>query len=325
MLKILTGVLGAILIGLLIWGLAFSGFTPKVVESTAEVTVEVTRVVTVVVTPTPAPSSPSATPAAVAQAPSSGDLPLYESEGGIPYNGTDWNLDVAPDEIEVLTSGPATVAGVKLPGGTNRGSVIVFLPASSEVVRYTATGLLPGSNWHGAYRPLVADEAMWRRIAEDRVQAMMVAPNCTPGKGCKVVDVLVVGPTGKVAQWTEGGESTAPVPAASAESITPPPPPAEPATTVVQLAAGEVKLVSAGSTVAGDIEVASEQAGPWTKLYDNDGTTGLVVVLTADSWVKAPWEATVSNVDPQKVAAGMKASGCGSSCASVAVVTWPTK
>ena len=34
--------------------------------------------------------------------------------------------------------------------------------------------------------------------------AMQQPPNCTPGTGCKVIDVLIVGPNGVVAQWTVG-------------------------------------------------------------------------------------------------------------------------
>ena len=125
----------------------------------------------------------------------------YESEGGIPYSGTSWTADVAPGEVEVLTSGPAEIAGVKLPGGENRGSVIVLLP-SSKAISYTVTGLVTGANWHGAYNfGREITEADWRALADDRVAAMKAAPNCTSGKGCLVVDVLVVGPAGKVAYW----------------------------------------------------------------------------------------------------------------------------
>lgn len=130
----------------------------------------------------------------------------YDKAGGIPYSGTTWAVDVAPDEIEVLTAGPACIAGVCLPGGTERGSLIILLPGA-EVIHYEVTGLIAGSNWHGAYRPLgdPANESTWRALANDRISAMQQAPNCTPGTGCKVIDVLVVGPNGVVAQWVIGG------------------------------------------------------------------------------------------------------------------------
>jgi len=149
-----------------------------------------------------APTAQSPLPAPVGGATPAPIVVPYESEGGIPYSGTSWTADVEPGEVEVLTSGPAEIAGVKLPGGENRGSVIVLLP-SSETISYTVTGLVTGANWHGAYdfgREIT--EADWRALADDRVAAMKAAPNCTSGKGCLVVDVLVVGP-GLVAYWEQ--------------------------------------------------------------------------------------------------------------------------
>lgn len=125
----------------------------------------------------------------------------YESEGGIPFSGTVWNADVAPDEIEVLTAGPLTVAGVSLPGGEKRGSVLILLP-DTKVVSYEVTGLVAGANWHASYRPTKVDEATWRSLINDRVIAMQQAPNCHPGTGCITIDVLVIDSTGVVAQWT---------------------------------------------------------------------------------------------------------------------------
>jgi len=134
-----------------------------------------------------------------------GDWVPYESEGGVPYNGTTWSVDVAPDELEVFTAGPACIAGVCLPGGTERGSIIILLPGE-QVVHYDVTGVIVGSNWHGSYRPLTdpRNRNIWNGLASDRVVAMQQPPNCTPGTGCKVIDVLIVGPNGVVAQWTVG-------------------------------------------------------------------------------------------------------------------------
>jgi hypothetical protein len=144
-----------------------------------------------------------------------GELPaFYETEGGIPYEGTSWNVDVAPNEIEVFTGGPCEINGVKLPGGTNpdRGSVVILLP-SSQVIHYTIKGVISGSNWHGAidFVDKVPQEKDWKALVNDRVQAMSVEPNGTLGKGCKVVDVLVVQGTNVVFQQTyeNKGESIA--------------------------------------------------------------------------------------------------------------------
>lgn len=121
--------------------------------------------------------------------------PFYESEGGIPYNGNEWNVDVAPDESEVFTGGPAEVLGVKLEGGSNpdRGSVIILLPFGDKVINYTIKNVIAGSNWHGAIDyGRAPTEKDWKILVDDRVKAMMEAPNGTSGKGCQIVDVVVV-------------------------------------------------------------------------------------------------------------------------------------
>lgn len=154
--------------------------------------------------PPPQPVQPP--PTGPVQPPPSGSpgFSLHESEGGIPYAGASWATDVAPDEIEVLTAGPLRVAGVSLSGGAERGSVLLLLPGTN-VVPYQVSGLIAGSNWHGAYRPVAnpSAEETWRPLANDRVAAMRQAPNCSSGRGCNIVDVLIVGPGPKVvAQWT---------------------------------------------------------------------------------------------------------------------------
>lgn len=127
----------------------------------------------------------------------------YDVAGGIPYNGTDWNVDVAPDELEVFTGGPMSIDGTSLSGGETRGSVIVFLPDPNKVVHYTVNDVIAGSNWHASYRPLdPQSKSTWSALADFTVANMHKAPNCTPGKGCSVVDVLIVGPNGIIANWT---------------------------------------------------------------------------------------------------------------------------
>lgn len=138
----------------------------------------------------------------------------YESEGGIPFNGTVAEFDVAPDEIEVLTAGPARIAGVDLPGGETRGSIILMLPDQDSdsqhtprVIRYRVDNLIPGSNWHGSYRPLQSNRnaksiSTWASLAKDRAQAMIEAPNCSFGTGCETLDILVVKPGNEVAFQT---------------------------------------------------------------------------------------------------------------------------
>lgn len=172
-------------------------------------TVVVERVVTT--TPGPSTAVPVVAPTQVAATTARGtnqsgvEFPLYQSVGGIPFPTANMiEADVAPDEIVVITGGPMVAAGKNLPGGETRGSVVLFLPDPAKVIHQKVTDLLPGSNWEGRYRPLASpnSETTWRGLANDRVVAMKVAPNCTPGRGCAIVDVLIVGPSGVVAQWT---------------------------------------------------------------------------------------------------------------------------
>jgi len=120
----------------------------------------------------------------------------YESEGGLPTSDSSWSFDVQPKEIEVVTGGPGMINNVKLPGGENpdRGFVIIMLP-STETIRYEVTELWPGSNWHGAYKyGRTPTEADWRALKDNRVTAMMDPEigNGKSGKGCSIVDVVVV-------------------------------------------------------------------------------------------------------------------------------------
>lgn len=118
-------------------------------------------------------------------------IAFYETEGGIPYNGTEWNVDVAPGEKEVFTFGPGEVNGVVFQGGSNPdiGNIAILLPdpKGEKVISYTIKGVVPGANWHGA-----TQEKDWQLIIDDRVKAMMEAPNGPSGLGCSIVNVIVV-------------------------------------------------------------------------------------------------------------------------------------
>ncbi len=148
-------------------------------------------------------ATPTETPTAAVPTPTTDEWVAFESEGGIPFNGDAINVDVAPDELEVVTAGPVEVNGITLPGGYDRGSVVIFLPGA-EVVHYTASGVIPGSNWHASYRPQSdpTSESTWMSLVDFTVANMMSAPNCTPGTGCVTLDVLIVGPSGVIGQWT---------------------------------------------------------------------------------------------------------------------------
>lgn len=152
------------------------------------------------------PPVPTATPTATQPpaTPTTNQWVAFESEGGIPFNGDAINVDVAPDELEVITAGPISVNGVMLPGGTTRGSVVIFLSDPNMVVHYEGTSVIAGSNWHASYRPQSdpTSESTWRSLAEFTVNNMLLAPNCSYGTGCTTIDVLVVGPSGIIDQWT---------------------------------------------------------------------------------------------------------------------------
>lgn len=128
--------------------------------------------------------------------PSPGSPQRFLSEIGIP-NGTSLTVTVDVGTIHVITSGPVCVDDMCLSGGERRGSVVILLP---RAVPYTLTNLVPTQNWHGAY---YAIEEQWQILAEVTIAGMQMPGNCTGGFPCTVIDVLVIGSEGIVAQYTE--------------------------------------------------------------------------------------------------------------------------
>lgn len=133
---------------------------------------------------------PTPTPAPVPATTEEAYLERYISEGGVPKTGTTMDVRVDEGTLHVMTSGPITVAGVRLPGGEGRGSVVIFLPGDT----YHVTGLVWRQNWHGAYN---GPANLWPELAEDRIAAMFSPDNCGP-TACQIVDLLVVGPGGQI-------------------------------------------------------------------------------------------------------------------------------
>lgn len=148
----------------------------------------------------------------------------------------------------------------------------------------------------------------------------MMSKDCDGG--CKVVHGWVfVG--GKLTQIPDadvlklvtilsGDPSKAPTPGAS--------PSATPTTTTKTTAPvncdpsiekGKSMLVPKNCVVEGDVAVGTAENGPWTKLYDNDQATGLVVVTKADVWVKAPYGASASGVSVSDAVSDVFDLGCG--------------
>ncbi len=124
----------------------------------------------------------------------SDELTRYYSQSQVPPSGSTMDIAVETGTLHVLTSGPICLAGVRLTGGEGRGSVVIMLPGAT----YHVTCLLPRLNWHGAY---TGPADSWKQLADDRVSAMF-APNNCGDQGCKVVDLLVVGPNGVVNRQT---------------------------------------------------------------------------------------------------------------------------
>lgn len=109
-------------------------------------------------------------------------------------NETFMTVTVPNGEIHAMTAGPICVADVCLEGGEDRGSVVIFLPEAS----YEVSGLNPTYNWHGAY---YASVDQWQVIADKLVDEQKIPGTCDVSTGCGFVDVVVVSPTGVVAQY----------------------------------------------------------------------------------------------------------------------------
>lgn len=93
----------------------------------------------------------------------------------------------------------------------------------------------------------------------------------------------------------------------------------------VSLPKGSKALVPGGCVVSGDVEVASSENEPFKALYDSDQTTGLVVVVKSDTWIRAPYGASVTNAAVDDVVNAVKQTGCGlpNGCRVVNTVTVP--
>lgn len=93
----------------------------------------------------------------------------------------------------------------------------------------------------------------------------------------------------------------------------------------VSLPKGSKALVPGGCIVSGDVEAASSENEPFKALYDSDQTTGLVVVVKSDTWIRAPYGASVTNAAVDDVVNAVKQTGCGlpGGCRVVNTVTVP--
>jgi hypothetical protein len=123
----------------------------------------------------------------------------FSSMPGIP-TGNSMTITVQNGEIHAMTAGSISVAGINLPGGRDRGGVVILLPSAT----YNITELNPTYNWHGVFR-LEPDE--WASLANVLAAQQMIPGTCIVPEGCAFVDVLVVGPNGVITQYEKRGPS----------------------------------------------------------------------------------------------------------------------
>ena len=127
---------------------------------------------------------------------------LVQSEVRIPATGTSLALRVSPGQVHIVTCGPIRVFDFALPGGADRGSLVLLLPDETDTVDYLLEDLVPTHNWHGVYElgrhPSGEDIEF---ILAEKLPETKRAPNCIDG--CDVLDVLVVGPDGIVVHETQ--------------------------------------------------------------------------------------------------------------------------
>lgn len=102
-----------------------------------------------------------------------------------PKNGNTLVVSAEKDQMVTLTGGPMRWGNVDFPGGTSRGSVLIFL---GPIKDQTVTNLTTGENWWRVY-----NGTDYKAILEDRIKAMREPPNCTDKKGCAAVDYAVIG------------------------------------------------------------------------------------------------------------------------------------
>lgn len=151
------------------------------------------------------------------------------------------------------------------------------------------------------------------RTVPDLVNEMKTS-GCEGGKGCATVTCWEMkgGNLNKVdcpssdsgKDTGKSGSNTTPEPSTQ-------PSKAAPVNCDPSIKKGEVMLVPKNCVVEGDVAVGTSKSGPWTKLYDSDQTTGLVVVTQTDVYVKAPYGASASGVSAADAFEDVFDLGCG--------------
>lgn len=111
----------------------------------------------------------------------------FISKGSIP-DGSTYTAQVNPGELHLFTAGPVCVLGTCLNGGETRASVIAMQSLDSSY-SVELSGLVAFSNWYGAYK---ADPESWNGLISATVDGMKKPGNCSNGKACETIDVIII-------------------------------------------------------------------------------------------------------------------------------------
>lgn len=138
--------------------------------------------------PAPAPAPPNLPPPPYSP-PGSPQTGLWTYQNGQNL-GAGWTtISVGSNELVAITTGPATYRNWSFPGGSDRGTVIIFAGNAYETV------YLPFGGWIGRYTSPNPVNA-WDSLRNDRINAMRGNNNCGVSYGCRWLDQLVVGSGG---------------------------------------------------------------------------------------------------------------------------------
>lgn len=111
----------------------------------------------------------------------------FASKAGIP-DGSIYTAQVNPGELHLFTAGPVCVLGTCLSGGETRASVIAMQSLDSSY-SVELSGLVAYSNWYGAYK---AEPEFWDGLINATVDGMKKPGNCSNGKVCEIIDVIII-------------------------------------------------------------------------------------------------------------------------------------
>ena len=92
-----------------------------------------------------------------------------------------------------------------------------------------------------------------------------------------------------------------------------------------ELHADDVAYMPDCLTAKGDVEVSNSNNGPWTRMYDDVGSTGVLLSCPDGCWIRAPFGANLSPRSIDDLENEMRRTGCEDhrGCEKVERKTWP--